>query len=92
MGFLRRIFGNDGTAVPDRAPFDAAKDHVNTSTSRRGPSSWPTSCPLSDQPYRWREDTIVQIPHREDGTKIAVHPPDELAVALEQVLARSAAE
>ncbi len=53
---------------------------------RDGPGS------ISDQPYWWHEGSIVQVPHREDGKKIAVYPPDELVVALEAVLARSAGE
>jgi hypothetical protein len=51
---------------------------------RDGPGS------ISDQPYWWHEGSIVQIPHREDGKKIAVYPPDDLVVLLEGVLARSA--
>ena len=53
---------------------------------RDGPGS------ISDQPYWWHEGSIVQIPHREDGRKIAVHPPDDFVVLLESVLARSASE
>ena len=51
---------------------------------RDGPGS------ISDQPYWWHEGSIVQVPHREDGRKIAVHPPDEFVALLEDVLARSA--
>jgi hypothetical protein len=53
---------------------------------RDGPGS------ISDQPYWWHEGAIVQIPHREDGRKIAVYPPDDFVALLETVLARSAAE
>ena len=53
---------------------------------RDGPGS------ISDQPYWWHEGSIVQIPHREDGKKIAVYPPDEFVAVLENVLARSASE
>ena len=53
---------------------------------RDGPGS------ISDQPYWWHEGTIVQVPHREDGKKIAVYPPDELVTTLETVLARSAGD
>lgn len=53
---------------------------------RDGPGS------ISDQPYWWHDGTIVQVPHREDGKRIAVYPPDELVAALESVLARSAGE
>ena len=53
---------------------------------RDGPGS------ISDQPYWWHEGAIVQIPHREDGRKIAVYPPDDFVALLETVLARSAGE
>jgi hypothetical protein len=53
---------------------------------RDGPGS------ISDQPYWWHEGSIVQIPHREDGKKIAVYPPDEFVAVLESVLARAAGE
>ena len=53
---------------------------------RDGPGS------ISDQPYWWHDGSIVQIPHREDGKKIAVYPPDEFVALLEGVLARSASE
>ena len=51
---------------------------------RDGPGS------ISDQPYWWHEGALVQIPHREDGRKIAVYPPDEFVAFLESVLAKSA--
>jgi hypothetical protein len=51
---------------------------------RDGPGS------ISDQPYWWHEGAIVQIPHRENGKRIAVYPPDEFVALLERVLARSA--
>jgi hypothetical protein len=53
---------------------------------RDGPGS------ISDQPYWWHEGAIVQVPHREDGRKIAVYPPDDFVALLEHVLARSASE
>lgn len=53
---------------------------------RDGPGS------ISDQPYWWHDGGLVQIPHREDGRKIAVYPPDEFVALLETVLARSAGE
>jgi uncharacterized protein YtpQ (UPF0354 family) len=53
---------------------------------RDGPGS------ISDQPYWWHEGAIVQIPHREDGRKIAVYPPDDFVALLETVLAQSAGE
>ena len=51
---------------------------------RDGPGS------ISDQPYWWHEGTIVQIPHREDGRRIAVYPPDDFVALLETVVGRSA--
>ncbi len=51
---------------------------------RDGPGS------ISDQPYWWHEGSMVQIPHREEGRKIAVYPPDEFVALLEGVVARSA--
>jgi hypothetical protein len=53
---------------------------------RDGPGS------ISDQPYWWHDGALVQIPHREDGRKIAVYPPDEFVALLESVLAKSASE
>ena len=53
---------------------------------RDGPGS------ISDQPYWWHEGSIVQVPHREDGKKIAVYPPDDFVALLETVLARAAGE
>jgi hypothetical protein len=53
---------------------------------RDGPGS------ISDQPYWWHEGSIVQIPHRADGKKIAVYPPDEFVAVLESAVARSAGE
>jgi hypothetical protein len=53
---------------------------------RDGPGS------ISDQPYWWHDGTIVQIPHREEGKRIAVYPPDEFVALLETVVARSAGE
>ena len=53
---------------------------------RDGPGS------ISDQPYWWHEGTIVQVPHRENGKRIEVYPPDDFVVLLEAVVARSAGE
>ena len=53
---------------------------------RDGPGS------ISDQPYWWHEGALEQIPHREDGRKIAVYPPDAFVALLETVLAKSAGE
>jgi hypothetical protein len=50
---------------------------------REGPGS------ISDQPYWWHDGDLVQIPHREDGRKIAVYPPDEFVALLERVLAKA---
>ena len=51
---------------------------------RDGPGS------ISDQPYWWHEGALVQIPHREEGKRIAVYPPDDFVALLEAVVARSA--
>ena len=53
---------------------------------RDGPGS------ISDQPYWWHEGNIVQVPHRENGKRIEVYPPDDFVVLLETVVARSAGE
>jgi hypothetical protein len=50
---------------------------------RDGPGS------ISDQPYWWHDGVLVQIPHQEQGHKIAVVPPDGLIAVFEAVLARS---
>jgi hypothetical protein len=50
---------------------------------RDGPGS------ISDQPYWWHEGTLTQIPHQEQGRKIAVIPPEGLVAVFEAVLARS---
>ncbi len=72
----------DGGAVPAmQAIYQLA-----VQLFRDGPGS------ISDQPYWWHEGSIVQIPHREDGKKIAVYPPDEFVAVLEGVLARTADE
>jgi uncharacterized protein YtpQ (UPF0354 family) len=51
---------------------------------RDGPGS------ISDQPYWWHEGALVQIPHREEGKRIAVYPPDDFVALLEAMVARSA--
>jgi hypothetical protein len=50
---------------------------------RDGPGS------ISDQPYWWHEGVLTQIPHQEQGRKIAVVPPEGLLAVFETVLARS---
>jgi hypothetical protein len=50
---------------------------------RDGPGS------ISDQPYWWHDETLVQVPHQEQGRKIAVFPPEGLVAVFETVLARS---
>jgi len=53
---------------------------------REGPGS------ISDQPYWWHDGTLVQIPHQDQGSKIAVSPPDAFVVLLETTLARAAGD
>lgn len=50
---------------------------------REGPGS------ISDQPYWWRDGTLAQIPHHDQGSTIAVAPPDAFIAMLEATLART---
>jgi hypothetical protein len=53
---------------------------------REGPGS------ISDQPYWWHEGTLTQIPHDDQGSTIAVSPPDAFVELLESTLARAAGD
>ncbi len=53
---------------------------------REGPGS------ISDQPYWWHDGELVQIPHHDQGSTIAVAPPDAFVAMLEATLARAAVD
>jgi hypothetical protein len=72
----------DGQAVPAmQAIYQMGKELY-----RDGPGS------ISDQPYWWHEGALTQIPHVEEGKRIAVYPPDGFVELLETTLGRSAGE
>lgn len=50
---------------------------------REGPGS------ISDQPYWWHEGRLTHIPHLDQGSKIAVIPPDDFLAVLERAVAAS---
>jgi hypothetical protein len=72
----------DGGAIPAMQ----AVYRLGVQLYRDGPGS------ISDQPYWWHDGVLVQIPHQEQGRKIAVFPPEGLIVVFKTVVARSAGD